>query len=98
MDPRDPNPFDAVAWRAPEATRFDGRPANDVVEAQDMRPDRVETPASVEPHPFGRRVEPPDEPVRFQHLSDIPGWAWAVFGGVVAALLGALAGGAFQVT
>ena len=115
MDPRDPvNPVDTVAWRAPEATRFDGRPANDASHSrrnteagvpgtpdtlprEDVAASRPPV-AMPEPLSFGRRREiEEDEPIRPQRLVDIPAWAWAVFGAVIAALAGAMAGQAFQV-
>jgi len=63
--------FGAVAWRAPTATRFDGRVAND----------------------FRRGPEP-----TFAEMADgIPGWLVIVLGGGVAALMGALLGGALHI-
>ena len=61
--------FDAVAWKAPTASRFDSRPANDTP----MRPSVAE------------------------EWSGLPAWAHIVGGGVIAALLGALLGGALHV-
>ena len=63
------NAFDAVAWRPPSASRFDGRPAND---AEGSEPTLKET------------------------MADLPGWVTVVAGGAIAALLGALVGGALS--
>jgi hypothetical protein len=63
------NAFDAVAWRPPSASRFDGRPANDAGDS---------------------------EPKLKQTMADLPGWVTVVAGGAIAALLGALVGGALS--
>lgn len=63
------NAFDAVAWRAPSAARFDGRPAND---------------AEV------------SEPRLGEIIARMPGWVAVMAGGAVAALMGALVGGALS--
>lgn len=65
--------FDAVAWRPPAATRFDGRAANDLEAAQS-----------------------PDPSIR-ELISELPAWVTVVAGGVVAALMGVLLGGALHI-
>ena len=63
--------FGVVAWKAPGASRFEHRPANDTVEAP--------------------------EPTVKDMVGAIPGWAVVVGGGVVAALMGVLLGGALHI-
>ncbi|MFA4893159.1 hypothetical protein [Brevundimonas sp.] len=63
--------FETVAWRAPSATRFDARVANDVGSEQEV--------------------------VRSGPVGHLPAWLTITAGGVAAALLGALLGGALQV-
>ncbi|MDI6624669.1 MAG: hypothetical protein QME55_08055 [Brevundimonas sp.] len=63
--------FETVAWRAPSATRFDNRVANDVA----PEPDRS-----------------------LSDLADgVPAWLTITLGGLVAALAGALLGGALHI-
>ncbi|MBX9707513.1 MAG: hypothetical protein K2X61_06235 [Caulobacteraceae bacterium] len=74
--------YQAAAWRAPAATRFDSRPANDFA-ANDFltRADLIapqSTPAPVQMEPM-------------------PRWLVVVIGGVIAAIMGALLGGALAV-
>lgn len=63
------NAFDAVAWRPPSSTRFNGRPAND--------------------YPAG--------PTFMEELRALPRWVVPVAGGVMAALMGAMLGGALHI-
>ena len=60
--------FDSVAWRAPTATRFDSRPAND------------------EPMPS-----------LMDDLRNLPRAVYAIGGGVLAAIMGAMLGGAMHI-
>lgn len=74
--------YQAAAWRAPAATRFDSRPANDFV-ANDFlsRADAIapqSTPAPVQMEPM-------------------PRWLVVAVGGVIAAIMGALLGGALAI-
>ena len=62
--------FDAVAWKAPTAHRFESRAAND----------------SVHPEPTLKDV-----------MAAMPGWVVVAAGAVVAALTGAMLGGALQI-
>ncbi|MGZ9099667.1 MAG: hypothetical protein ACXW3O_08190 [Brevundimonas sp.] len=62
--------FETVAWRAPTATRFDPRVANDLLEP---------------------------EPTLKELAADLPAWVTIAVGGVVAAVMGMLLGGALQV-
>jgi hypothetical protein len=62
--------FETVAWRPPDARRFDGRAAND--------------PAA------------PEQTLK-ELIADLPGWVTVVAGGAVAALMGALLGGALHI-
>ena len=63
--------FDTVAWRAPTATRFDSRVANDVT---------------------SRR-----EPAHGELADGVQAWLTITLGGLVAALAGALLGGALHI-
>jgi hypothetical protein len=69
--------YQAAAWRAPGATRFDGRPANDFLARAD----------AVAPHTLS--VEPLE-------MEPVPRWIVIAIGAVIAALLGALLGGAMS--
>lgn len=66
-----------AAWRAPGATRFDSRPANDFLARADAIAPRTlyTAPAGSEP---------------------LPRWIVVAIGGLIAALLGALLGGALH--
>ncbi len=74
--------YQAAAWRAPAATRFDSRPANDFAandflsRAQTIAPQATPTPVQMEP---------------------MPRWLIVSVGGVIAAVMGALLGGALAV-
>jgi hypothetical protein len=73
--------YQTAAWRAPGATRFDGRPANDVkpdflTRAEAVAPTHVTQPVATEP---------------------MPRWLIVALGAVIAAILGALVGGALAV-
>ena len=76
------NAYQTAAWRAPSATRFDSRPANDVVandflaRAEAVSPTYVTQPVATEP---------------------MPRWLIVAIGAVIAAILGALVGGALAV-
>ncbi len=74
--------YQAAAWRAPAATRFDSRPANDVA-ANDFlsRADLIAP--QVTPGPV--QMEP------------MPRWLVVVIGAIIAAIMGALLGGALAV-
>ncbi len=72
------NAYQAAAWRAPSATRFDSRPANDFLA-------RAETIA-----PRTRSADP-------AQMEPLPRWIVVAAGAVIAALLGALLGGAMAV-
>ena len=72
------NAYQTAAWRAPGATRFDSRPANDFLSRAD----------AIAPTTYG--VEP-------AAAEPMPGWIVVVIGGLVAALLGVLLGGALAV-
>lgn len=70
--------YQTAAWRAPAATRFDSRPANDfLARAEAIAPQTVSA-----------------EPVQMEPM---PRWIVIAIGAVVAALLGALLGGAMSV-
>jgi hypothetical protein len=75
--------YQTAAWRAPAATRFDGRPANDV-----LTNDFLSRADAIAPTTYG---VPPAE------LEDMPRWIVVAIGCVVAALLGALLGGMMSV-
>ncbi len=77
------NAYQTAAWRAPAATRFDSRPANDV-RANDFL-SRAEV---IAPATFG--VQPGE-------AEEMPRWIIVAVGAVVAALLGALLGGMMSV-
>ncbi len=69
--------YQTAAWRAPTATRFDGRPANDFVAgAEAISPTYVVQPVADEP---------------------MPRWLIIGLGAMIAAILGALVGGAMAV-
>lgn len=74
--------YQAAAWRAPAATRFDSRPANDVAandflsRADAIAPQSTSAPVQLEP---------------------MPRWLVVAVGGVIAAIMGALLGGALAV-
>ena len=70
--------YQTAAWRAPAATRFDSRPANDFLSRAEV----------IAPTTYG--VEPVD-------AEPMPGWIVVVIGGLIAALLGVLLGGALAV-
>ncbi len=67
--------YQTAAWRAPAATRFDSRPANDFLARADAIAPRAQL----------------DEPI---DLEPMPRWMIIAIGGVIAAILGALLGGA----
>lgn len=70
--------YQTAAWRAPAATRFDSRPANDfLAQAEAFAPVTIAA-----------------EPVVMEPM---PRWLVVAIGAVVAALLGALLGGALAV-
>ena len=74
--------YQAAAWRAPAATRFDSRPANDFAandflsRAEAMAPQSTPGPVEIEP---------------------MPRWLVIAAGGIIAAVMGALLGGALAV-
>ncbi len=70
--------YQAAAWRAPAATRFDSRPANDFLARAD----------AVAPRAMVADAAP---------MEPMPRWLIIAIGGVVAAILGALLGGAMSV-
>jgi hypothetical protein len=74
--------YQAAAWRAPAATRFDSRPANDFA-ANDFlsRADLIAPQAT--PGPV--QMEP------------MPRWLVVAIGGIIAAIMGALLGGTLAV-
>lgn len=74
--------YQAAAWRAPAATRFDSRPANDV--AGD----------AARPGLAGSAPLPTPAPVRMEPM---PRWLVVVIGAVIAAIMGLLLGGALAV-
>lgn len=75
--------YQAAAWRAPAATRFDSRPANDIA-ANDFlaRADAI-APRTISAEPVA--AEP------------MPRWLIVAIGAGIAALMGALLGGALAV-
>ncbi len=75
--------YQAAAWRAPAATRFDSRPANDVATNDFLARADAIAPLTLSAAPV------PMEP--------LPRWMIVALGAVVAALLGALLGGAMSV-
>ena len=72
------NAYQTAAWRAPGATRFDSRPANDFLSRADA-------------------VAPTTHGVESVEAEPMPGWIIVAIGGVIAALLGMLLGGALAV-
>ena len=74
--------YQAAAWRAPAATRFDSRPANDFV-AND-----VLTRAGT--------VAPQSTPTPME-MTPMPRWLVVLIGAIVAAILGGLLGGALAI-
>lgn len=74
--------YQAAAWRAPAATRFDSRPANDFAtndflsRADLIAPQATPAPVQMEP---------------------MPRWLVVAIGGVISAIMGALLGGALAV-
>ncbi len=75
--------YQTAAWRTPPATRFDGRPANDAPAGDFLTRAAAMTPrASL------------DQPME---MESIPRWMIVAIGAVVAAILGALLGGALSV-
>ncbi len=79
--------YQAAAWRAPAATRFDSRPANDAfvrdIAANDFL-SRAET------------LAPQTTPSPVQ-MEPMPRWLVVAVGGVISAIMGALLGGALAV-
>ncbi len=75
--------YQAAAWRAPAATRFDGRPANDSLGADFLARADAIAPRTISVEPM------PMEPM--------PRWLIVAIGAGIAALLGALLGGALSV-
>ncbi len=80
--------YQAAAWRAPAATRFDSRPANDFA-ANDLRHSDFLARADA--------VAPRSVPVDPMPLEPMPRWLIVAIGAAIAALLGALLGGALAV-
>ena len=75
--------YQTAAWRAPAATRFDSRPANDVLASDFLsRADAIA--------PKTHSVQPAE-------LEEMPRWIVVAIGAIVAALLGALLGGMMSV-
>jgi len=74
--------YQAAAWRAPAATRFDSRPANDFAANDFLTRAEIIAP----------RVTP--GPVQMEPM---PRWLVVVIGGIIAAIMGALLGGALAV-
>lgn len=74
--------YQVAAWRAPAATRFDSRPANDFVSNDFLTRADMITPQST---PAPVQMEP------------MPRWLVVVIGGVIAAIMGALMGGALAI-
>jgi hypothetical protein len=80
--------FQAAAWRSPAATRFDGRPANDTPAREIPAADFLARADAIASRTLS--IEPaPREPM--------PRWLIVAIGAAVAALLGALLGGALSV-
>jgi hypothetical protein len=74
--------YQAAAWRAPAATRFDSRPANDFAANDFLSRADLIAPQST-PGPV--QMEP------------MPRWLVVAIGGVISAIMGALLGGALAV-
>lgn len=74
--------YQAAAWRAPAATRFDSRPANDFATSDFLT--RAE------------RIAPQATPGPVQ-MEPMPRWLIVAIGAAIAALLGAMLGGALAV-
>jgi hypothetical protein len=74
--------YQAAAWRAPAATRFDSRPANDFAANDVLTRAEAVTPQST-PAPM--------------ELAPMPRWLVVLIGAIVAAILGGLLGGALAI-
>ncbi len=74
--------YQAAAWRAPAATRFDSRPANDFV-ANDFL-SRADA------------IAPQSTPDTMQ-MAPMPRWLVVLIGAIIAAVMGGLLGGALAV-
>ncbi|MCA3700263.1 hypothetical protein [Brevundimonas sp.] len=74
--------YQAAAWRAPAATRFDSRPANDFA-ANDVliRAGTVAPQSTLDP----------------MQMAPMPRWLVFVIGAIIAAVMGGLLGGALAV-
>ncbi|MCA3717331.1 MAG: hypothetical protein IM674_03660 [Brevundimonas sp.] len=74
--------YQAAAWRAPAATRFDSRPANDFV-ANDFlsRADAIAPQSTPDP----------------MQMAPMPRWLVVLIGAIIAAVMGGLLGGALAV-
>jgi hypothetical protein len=79
--------YQVAAWRAPGATRFDGRPAND-----DPANDHPTNAFLARAEAIAPLVSTP--PVQMEPM---PRWLVVVIGGVISAIMGALLGGALSV-
>jgi hypothetical protein len=79
--------YQAAAWRAPAATRFDSRPANDAFSRDLVANDFLTRAEGVAP-----RSTPGPVP-----MEPMPRWLVIAIGGVIAAIMGALLGGALAV-
>lgn len=77
------NAYQTAAWRAPSATRFDSRPANDIA-ASDFA-GRAEA------------VAPDYAAVQPVATEPMPRWLIVATGALIAAIMGALVGGALAV-
>lgn len=77
------NAYQTAAWRAPSTTRFDSRPANDIA-ASDFAV-RAET------------VAPTYAAIQPVAAEPMPRWLIIGLGAMIAAIMGALVGGALAV-
>ncbi len=79
--------YQAAAWRAPAATRFDSRPANDAF-SRDFGANDFLSRADL--------IAPQSTPGPVQ-MEPMPRWLVVAIGGVISAIMGALLGGALAV-